>query len=60
VIVPGVEETPRPQSLGNARPVLRGSHDERGVIRQDGVSAKCCYRVEKRCVRLIESDDMLG
>jgi hypothetical protein len=56
----GVEQTARAQSLGNARPVLRGSNDERRTIRQDGISAKSRYRVKKKCVRLIEADDMLG
>ena len=60
VAVRGVEETARPQSLGNARPVLRGSNDERRTIRQDGIGAKRRYRVEEKCVRLIEADDMLG
>jgi hypothetical protein len=60
VIATGVEEPTRPQSLGYARPVLRGSNDERGTIRQDGISAKRRYRVEERCVGLIEPDDMLG
>ena len=55
-----VKQTALLQSLGNARAVFRGSNDERGVISQDGVRAEARYRVEERCVRLIESDDMLG
>jgi len=56
----GVEQTARPQSLGNARAVLPGSNDERSTIRQDGISAKRRYRVKEKCVRLIEADEMLG
>jgi hypothetical protein len=56
----GVEQTARPQSLGNARAVLPGSNHERSTIRQDGISAKRRYRVKEKCVRLIEADEMLG
>jgi hypothetical protein len=54
-----IEQTTRPQSLGNARPVLRGSNDERRIIRQDGIGANGRHRVKEICVRLIEADDML-
>ena len=56
----GVEETARLQSLGDAGPVLWGRYDERRILRQDGIGAEHRYRVEEKCVRLIEADDMLG
>ena len=58
--VSDVEQTARPQSLGNTRPVLPGSNDERRAIRQDALSAKGRYRVKEKCVRLIEPDEMLS
>jgi hypothetical protein len=47
----GVEQTPRPQSLGNAGAVLSGSNDERNTIRQDGISAKRRYRIKEKRMR---------
>jgi hypothetical protein len=55
----GVEQTARPQALGNACPVLRGGNDERRTVRQDGIGTNGRYRVKEKCVRLIEADDML-